>query len=349
MSVLLWNCRGAASGRLARTLKALVHKHSIKLVAIFEPRASGDRAVKLAKSLGYDKVVVEEAQGFSGGIWLFWCSQFFKIETIEQSNQFVHVKIIKNGELFFFLTAIYASPHEEKRKLLWQDLRRLSSQFAEVLDDCKVIDLGGAGAFFTWQGPKWGHLDRIFKRLDRVCANEAWRLKFTDANIRVLPRIQSDHNPLLLELHDNHNSLGARPFRFVAAWQQHPMFNQFLDEHWKYNDTCSSMLNRLVPPLKQWNINVYVNIWQRKKGLLNSIDRVQHQRMVNESHYLAMKENKLQEELTSVLEQEELLWFQKSREKWIVDGDRNTKFYHLKKIIRRSTNKILRLKNEMQM
>ncbi|XP_061364623.1 uncharacterized protein LOC133308060 [Gastrolobium bilobum] len=302
MSVLLWNCRGAASGRLARTLKVLVQKHNIKLVAIFEPRASGDRAAKLAKSLG-----VEEAQGFSGGIWLFWCSHFFRIEPIEQSSQFVHVKILRNEELFTFLTAIYASPREEKRNSLWQDLRRLSSQvadpwimggdfneiahssekkggaivditkcqkFADVLDDCKVIDLGGAGAFFTWQRPKWGHLDHIFKRLDRVCANEAWRLKYTDANVRVLPRIQSDHNPLLVVLYANQAHLGTRPFRFVAAWQQHPMFNSFLDEYWQSNETCSNMLQRLVPPLKQWNTNVYGNIWLRKKGLIKSIDRV---------------------------------------------------------------------------
>lgn len=46
-----------------------------------------------------------------------------------------------------------------------------------------------------------------------------------------------------------------------------------------------------------------------------------------------------------MLQQEELLWFQKSRAKWMLDGDRNTKYYHLKAITRRNRNKILMLRN----
>ncbi|XP_061351340.1 uncharacterized protein LOC133296386 [Gastrolobium bilobum] len=336
MSVLFWNCRGAASGKLARTLKVLVQKHSIKLVALFEPRVSGDRAVKLGKKLGFEDCIIEEAQGFSGGIWILWCFKVFTVKVIEQTNQFLHVKILKNGELFTFLTAIYANPMEEKRQVLWQDLRRLSSQ---------AVDPWIMGGDFNEiaHGPKWGHLDRIFKRLDIICANKVWRLKFADAWVRVLPRVQSDHSPLLIEFNGNHISLGTRPFRFVAAWQQHPQFNLFLDEYWSKSETCSNMLTRLVPPLKQWNINVFGNIWKRKKAILNSIYYIQQQKTINESFYLTAKENRLQDELTNILEQEELLWFQKSRERW------NTRFYHLKTIIRRSTNKILRLKNDMQL
>jgi len=41
-----------------------------------------------------------------------------------------------------------------------------------------------------------------------------------------------------------------------------------------------------------------------------------------------------------VLEQEEVLWFQKSREKWIALGDRNTTYFHTSTIIRRRRNRI---------
>lgn len=51
----------------------------------------------------------------------------------------------------------------------------------------------------------------------------------------------------------------------------------------------------------------------------------------------------LKEELELVLAQEELLWFQKSREKWITLGDRNTKFFHTTTFIRRQRNCINRL------
>ena len=46
-----------------------------------------------------------------------------------------------------------------------------------------------------------------------------------------------------------------------------------------------------------------------------------------------------------MLQQEELLWFQRSREEWIKSKDRNTKFYHASTSIRKSKNKIGTLKN----
>jgi hypothetical protein len=54
----------------------------------------------------------------------------------------------------------------------------------------------------------------------------------------------------------------------------------------------------------------------------------------------------LQRELDLVLQQEEAIWFKKSRSQWIKDGDRNTRYYHVKTITRRRRNKILMLKNE---
>ncbi|XP_061353808.1 uncharacterized protein LOC133298522 [Gastrolobium bilobum] len=69
-------------------------------------------------------------------------------------------------------------------------------------------------------------------------------------------------------------------------------------------------------------------------------------RVVNDSTRLEHRENQLQQHLARVLEEEELLWFQKSMQQWIVDGNRNTKFYYLNTIVRRNHNKITRLKND---
>lgn len=47
-----------------------------------------------------------------------------------------------------------------------------------------------------------------------------------------------------------------------------------------------------------------------------------------------------------MLKEEEILWFQKSRERWITLGDRNTKFFHTSTLIRRNRNKIKCLMDE---
>ena len=40
-------------------------------------------------------------------------------------------------------------------------------------------------------------------------------------------------------------------------------------------------------------------------------------------------DKKLKDELNLVLKQEEIFWFQKSREEWIVNSDRNTSFFFI--------------------
>lgn len=48
---------------------------------------------------------------------------------------------------------------------------------------------------------------------------------------------------------------------------------------------------------------------------------------LDQSDALLKKEADLLIEFKVVLEQEKLIWFQKSWEKWIALGDRNTKFF----------------------
>ena len=65
------------------------------------------------------------------------------------------------------------------------------------------------------------------------------------------------------------------------------------------------------------------------------------------SVFLLNLENDLLRDLDTVLNQEEEIWALKSRVNWMIQGDRNTAFYHVSTLVRRKRNKILSIKDSM--
>ncbi len=58
------------------------------------------------------------------------------------------------------------------------------------------------------------------------------------------------------------------------------------------------------------------------------------------SQSLILLQDQLSEELNQILNLEEDLWAMKSRTNWLVMGERNTLYFHLSTLARRSTNRI---------
>jgi hypothetical protein len=58
------------------------------------------------------------------------------------------------------------------------------------------------------------------------------------------------------------------------------------------------------------------------------------------------EENQLLQDWEARCKQEETLWRQKSKIQWLKDGERNTKFFHRTTIVRRSHNRILKIRDQ---
>ena len=95
-------------------------------------------------------------------------------------------------------------------------LRRITA-YRNCMNFCNMIDLGFFGASFTWTNRRDINA-LIQQRIDRCWTNSDWTLLFPDANVTHLPRVSSDHCPLLLKLFENGQRRLERPFRFEKMW-----------------------------------------------------------------------------------------------------------------------------------
>ena len=79
-----------------------------------------------------------------------------------------------------------------------------------------LLDLGFNGPQFTWMTGSSKDTYRGAK-LDRALSNTLWRNKFEKATIYHLPRLQSNHSPILVSMEGTKKLNIDRPFRVQAA------------------------------------------------------------------------------------------------------------------------------------
>ena len=375
---MVWNVQGAGSREFVNVLREIIRTHKPLVLALVETHMGGDHAQKIADILGYRGHSRVDAQGFSGGIWVYWKIEEVKVDSIIQNNQYITMEITRNGEFPWYLSAIYASPDPTKRHDLWRELSefatrnnkpwllagdfnetrftwernsscpattRRSEHFNHWVESNNLIEVEFAGPAHTWARGNSVHTRRS-ARLDRALCNAEWGLQFENAKVKHLPALQSDHCPLLISS-NGFAPLEAlnKPFRFQAAWMTHSNFTDFIQGKWNAHLPLIPMLHSLSQDLQSWNQEVFHNIFREKRTLMARIKGIQTALSQARNSSLIKLESKLRNELDIILHQEELLWYQKARVDWLRDGDRNTTFFHLNTVIRRWQNRITAIKN----
>lgn len=208
--------------------------------------------------------------------------------------------------------------------------------FARGMDRSDLLDLHFFGNKYTWQHPcRGGRL--VTRRLDRGLCDHSWWMEFPEATMEHLVRRRSDHNPLFLRCGIHVGKREERPFRFIAAWCTHSDYPNIVRETWKReNGDVPMALHKVTQESIKFNKEKFGNIFANKRHLEAQLQGIQRtlENVDSGSLYDLLREYE------GILFQEESLWFQKSREKWIRLGSRNTKFFHAQTVVRRKRNKI---------
>ncbi|KAI9118055.1 hypothetical protein K1719_010387 [Acacia pycnantha] len=76
--------------------------------------------------------------------------------------------------------------------------------------------------------------------------------------MRVIPKVGSDHHPIVVKLNVDYVRRSARPLRYQVAWQLHEKFEEVIKDNWKGEEELNVKLSTLQQNLTQWNNEVFV-------------------------------------------------------------------------------------------
>lgn len=145
---------------------------------------------------------------------------------------------------------------------------------------------------------------------------------------------------------------GGTPFRFEKIWFRVPELYDLIFVWWNEpvlgNNLRLFILNKKLKyikvKIKEWNRSHFKNIHMEKLRIKAELEEITNSVItsgMNED--LFNKENILKFDLNEILRRKEIHWHQKSRELWLKECDRNTKFFHRLAIAIRNRNKISKI------
>ncbi|XP_056692243.1 uncharacterized protein [Spinacia oleracea] len=214
---MVWNSQGAGSREFLSALREIIRVNKPMIFALVETHMGGARAERIATVLSYGGHTRVDAQGFSGGIWVFWKPELITVNPIEQHNQYITMEITRIGEVPWYFTTVYASPDPSKRQdLIWRELEnfaarnnkpwmlagdfnetrfdwerssscsetsRRSNHFNQWVEHNQLLEIEFSCPSHTWARGNSAET-RTSARLDRALCSTEWGLVFDKARVK---------------------------------------------------------------------------------------------------------------------------------------------------------------------
>lgn len=375
MIYILWNCQGLGSDLTVRALREMIRKYRPTVVFLMETKSRNNRMERVRRSCNYQHGFCIPPIGTAGGLCLWWDTNI-NLEILSFSQNFIDTKVSDmttgtQGRA----TWVYGTPYREEKEIFWNILELelqpmnlpwfCGGDFNEILwsfeksggqlyppnrprylrdfmEKVALVDLGYNGSRFTWRARRQND-QFIQERLDRGLVNCLWQEEWPNTTVTHYPAIGSDHNPIIVET-DHYFSRGNRAFKFEAFWVEDRETRQVIDHGWSTNangqwiDKWQTKLQKCTELLTQWSRGKYTNNRKRVAVLQAELQDKQGRW---EENYEEIK--RITSNLNEAWAREETYWHQRSRVKWLNEGDRNTTYFHHSTIARRRQNRILRI------
>ncbi|GJR39071.1 RNA-directed DNA polymerase, eukaryota [Tanacetum coccineum] len=262
--------------------------------------------------------VCSDSLGNSGGILCIWEVTVFKKDHVTISDNFVAIYgtwIPNNVKVL--MVVVYAPQQPLNRRLLWEYLSILLTRWnGEAIIMGDFNDVRNRERREQWFLVSEGIIS-LFPSITSVC----------------LDRHLSDHRPILLR--ELKLDFGPSPFRFYHSWFSFWGFDEMVEQTWRA--FSHSDRNGMIRLKKLQDLKIIIRSWIKKNKLrshskqilidgIREIDKELDQN--GASDVLLFKRHDLIRKLNDIKEMEGKDSIQKSKVRWAIEGDENSKYFH---------------------
>lgn len=294
MKCVFWNIPGLANAPSRLALKRILISHKPDFVFMAELKIDFDNfpnnwfsryGLKIFSTNILDKPT----------LWCL-CKEEYNPSIMFAYDQFVAFQISLDNKVLA-IAVVYASTNLYKRRDLWSELSNLftihplpwafSRDFNAIMgahehrgkvslakrpmqdfqnwsNNNSLIHFPTAGAMFTWSNKREPYFF-VERRLDRCIGSSIWTDICNFIAVSSLPKLRSDHHPLLLKFHIN-LARSVPHFKFLNSWSLHDSCKQIISSAWPRKFVgcpiviLSNELLALKKNLKVWNKQTVGNI-----------------------------------------------------------------------------------------
>ncbi|XP_058761354.1 uncharacterized protein LOC131634746 [Vicia villosa] len=369
MNIMSFNIRGCGCVIKRRSLRKMIDKGQADMVFLQETKTQVVDFNFIRSLWGHDDCewTSKDSNGASGGLSIIWKKGLINPLFSFRTEGSVGIGAEFQGQICFFVN-VYSSCHIAGKRLLWSELVELkqklpmgwwcvggdfnairnanerqgnnmitrssvSYEFNDFIDLIGLVDVPTIVKKFTWSnkdGSVKSRLDRFLLSSELI---DDWKIggqKVGDWDI-------SDHAPIWLTVIDK--DWGPKPFRVINGWFEIKEFKAFAESSWKNIQVEGNQAYVVKEKFKLFR-NI-LRRWNKEKFGRIDLNIQEATKKINGWDVDCQGRVEAKNALWKNLHLKESLLRQKSRQKWLKEGDSNTKYFHQAIKERRRRNNIV--------